>query len=137
MNFVKNEILKMWILWKMRFWNCEFCEEWVFENAIFLKIETFKMRFLLKMRFSYCDFWNKLWIFTPYIGLPDEWLVDFQFASCWISHPWTDVDDRPKVFERFHPLPRWRARWWGCEAEDNWGYIFSSEKWFEGPWLLR
>ena len=26
-NFVKNESLKMWIMWKMRLWNCEFCEE--------------------------------------------------------------------------------------------------------------
>ena len=26
MNFVKNEILRMWILWKVRFWNCEFLD---------------------------------------------------------------------------------------------------------------
>ena len=26
-NFVKIEILKMWILWKLRFWKCEFCEK--------------------------------------------------------------------------------------------------------------
>ena len=28
MNFVKNEIMKLWILWKMRLWNCEFREKW-------------------------------------------------------------------------------------------------------------
>jgi len=33
-NFVKNEISKMWILWKMRFQKCEFCENW---NVIFLE----------------------------------------------------------------------------------------------------
>ena len=33
MNFVKNEILKMWILWKMKLWNCEFCEKWDFQNV--------------------------------------------------------------------------------------------------------
>ena len=27
-NFVKNETLKLWILRKMRLWNCEFCEQW-------------------------------------------------------------------------------------------------------------
>ena len=27
-NFVKIEILKLWILWKLRFWNCGFCQKW-------------------------------------------------------------------------------------------------------------
>ena len=35
MCFVKNETLKMWILWKMRLWNCEFCEKWDFQNVNF------------------------------------------------------------------------------------------------------
>ena len=34
-NFVKNVILKMWILWKMRVWNCKFCENWDFQNVNF------------------------------------------------------------------------------------------------------
>ena len=38
-NFVKNDILKMWILWKMRLWNCEFCEKIDFENVNFVKSE--------------------------------------------------------------------------------------------------
>ena len=25
----------MWILWKMRLWNCEFCEKWDFQNVTF------------------------------------------------------------------------------------------------------
>ena len=29
-NIVKNEILKMWILWKMWFWKCEFCQKYFF-----------------------------------------------------------------------------------------------------------
>ena len=40
-NFVKNEILKMWTLLKMRFWNCEFCEKWDFQNVNFGWIEDF------------------------------------------------------------------------------------------------
>ena len=38
-NFMKNETLKMWILWKMRLWNCEFCQKWDLENVIFVKNE--------------------------------------------------------------------------------------------------
>ena len=26
-NFVQNETLKLWILWKMKLWKCEFCEK--------------------------------------------------------------------------------------------------------------
>ena len=26
-NFVKNEIFKMWILWKVRLWKCEFLDK--------------------------------------------------------------------------------------------------------------
>ena len=42
-NFVKNKTLKLWILWKMRLWNCEFCQKWDFENMNFVKNEIFKM----------------------------------------------------------------------------------------------
>ena len=34
-NFVKNEILKMWILWKMRLWNCDFVSNAIFKMWIF------------------------------------------------------------------------------------------------------
>ena len=36
-NFVKNETLKLWILWKIRLWKCEFCEKSVSENVKFAK----------------------------------------------------------------------------------------------------
>ena len=55
MNLV---IEKCEFLWKIRFWNCEFCEKWDFEKVIFLKNVNF-----LKMRFSKCEFlWKmRLW----------------------------------------------------------------------------
>ena len=42
-NFVKNEILRMWILWKMRFWECEFCGKWVLKIVNFVKNEALKI----------------------------------------------------------------------------------------------
>ena len=35
MILAKNEILKMWISHKMRFWKCEFSKKWEFERWIF------------------------------------------------------------------------------------------------------
>ena len=57
----------MWILWKMRFSRCYFCEKWdfqdkifvkneIFQNAIFVKNWLLKCDFLWKMRFWKCDF---------------------------------------------------------------------------------
>ena len=40
---MKNETLEMWILSKMRLWNCEFCQKWDFEIVNFVKNEIFKM----------------------------------------------------------------------------------------------
>ena len=31
----------MWILWKMWFWKCEFCEKWDFENVNFVKMNAY------------------------------------------------------------------------------------------------
>ena len=42
-NFVNNELLKMWILWKMRLWICEFCGKWDIENVNFVKNEIMKL----------------------------------------------------------------------------------------------
>ena len=61
-NFVKNETLKLWILRKMWFWNCEFCEKQDFEIVNFVKNEIFKLWFLWKMRFRKCEFCEK-WYF--------------------------------------------------------------------------
>ena len=38
-NSLKLDVWKMWILWKMSFWNCEFCEKWILENVNFVKNE--------------------------------------------------------------------------------------------------
>ena len=69
-NFVKNETLKMWILWKMKLWKCEFCKKWVSENVTFVKNETLKLWILWIMRFWKCDFCEK-------------W--DFQNVNFWIN----------------------------------------------------
>ena len=63
MNFVKNETMQMWILWKMRLCKCEFCEKWDFANVNFVKNETLKMWILWIMRLWIwnCEFyfWHK------------------------------------------------------------------------------
>ena len=38
-NFVKKWDSETWILWKMRFQYCEFCEKWDFRNVDFVKNE--------------------------------------------------------------------------------------------------
>ena len=59
-NFMKNEILKtwilskMWFLWKMRFYKCEFCQKWYFEKVNFVKNKILEMWILSKTRFSKC-----------------------------------------------------------------------------------
>ena len=65
MNFVKNETLKMWILWKMIFWKCEFWEKWDFVIVNFVKNEVLKMWILKKVRFSKHEILDKLMIFAP------------------------------------------------------------------------
>ena len=56
MNFVKNEISKMWILWKMRFQKGEFCENWDFRKVNFVKNEISEKWILYKLWFSICEF---------------------------------------------------------------------------------
>ena len=34
-NYQHFDVWKMWILWKMRFWKCEFWEKWDFQNVNF------------------------------------------------------------------------------------------------------
>ena len=63
-NFVTNEILKMWIFWKMRFWKCKFCEKWDFEIVNLVKYETFKM-----------------WIF----GYVEDFCLSVSSSILWIS----------------------------------------------------
>ena len=49
----------------MRFWNCEFCEKWDFQNVNLVKNENLKMWILWKMMFSKGEFSDKLRIFAP------------------------------------------------------------------------
>ena len=49
----------------MRFWKCEFCQNWDFQNVNVVKIEILKMWILSKLRFSKCEFLYKLRIFAP------------------------------------------------------------------------
>ena len=55
----------MWILWKLRFQNCEFCEKWDFRYVNFVKNEISEMWILEKFGFSMCEFLDKMWIFAP------------------------------------------------------------------------
>ena len=41
-NSLDFDVSKMWILWKMRFQKCEFCENWDFENVNFVKNWNFR-----------------------------------------------------------------------------------------------
>ena len=71
----KMRPLKMWILWKIGLWNCEFYEKLGFENVNFVNNEILKLRFLWKVRFSNCDFWINYAFFAPvwswvYLNLP-------------------------------------------------------------------
>ena len=66
-NYPEYDVWKMWILWKIGLWKCEFCEKWDFENVNlvkneilkilnFVKNEILKMWILWKMRRSKCEF---------------------------------------------------------------------------------
>ena len=55
-KFVKNDTLKMWILWKLSFQKCEFCKNWDFRIVNFVKNETSEMWILWKMRSQKCEF---------------------------------------------------------------------------------
>ena len=59
-NYQEFDVCKMWILWKMRLGNCEFCENCDFENVNFVNNETLKMWILLKMRLWKCEFCEKM-----------------------------------------------------------------------------
>ena len=95
-NFVKNENLKWWILWKMRHRKNKFCQKWDFQNVIFVKnetlklfisekwdfenvnfvkSETLKMWILIKVRFSKCEFLDKLRIFAPAPSMFENFLL--------------------------------------------------------------
>ena len=58
-NYQEFDVWKMWFLWKMRFWNCEFCQKWDFEIVNFVENEILKLWILSKMRLWNCEFCEK------------------------------------------------------------------------------
>ena len=70
-NSLDFDSSKMWILWKMIFQKCEFCEKWYFRNVNFVKNELSKMWIL----------WN--WDLRN-VNLVKNW--DFQFVNFWIKY---------------------------------------------------
>ena len=64
----KNDILKMWFLWKMIFKKCEFCKTWEFENVN-----------CVKMRFSNCEFLDKMCILATVWML---WKIAQKIVEC-------------------------------------------------------
>ena len=64
MNFVKNETLKLSILWKMKLWNCEFYEKWDFKIVNFVKNDILKLWIWEKWDFEKVNFCIKIADFT-------------------------------------------------------------------------
>ena len=83
-NYQEFDGWKMWILWKMIFWKCEFCEKWDFESVNFVKNEILKVWILSKVRLWNWEFLEKLRIFAPVCFI--EWQnrgVYVRFLSHW------------------------------------------------------
>ena len=78
--FFKNEILKIWILWKMRLWWCEFCEKWGFQNVNFwinwgfLPQCALMVMLLVKTDTVWYQFWGGRHVFFFFI--PEELFND-------------------------------------------------------------
>ena len=56
---------KMWIMWKIAFQKCEFCQIWDFRYVNFEENDILKMWLLWKLSFSKCDFSDEIGIFAP------------------------------------------------------------------------
>ena len=56
-NNQEFDVWKMWILWQMILWKCEFCEKWYFEIVNFVKNEILKLWILRKWYFQNVNFW--------------------------------------------------------------------------------
>ena len=81
-NNQEFDVWKMWILWKKRLWNCEFCEQWDFQNVNFLKNVTLKMWILSILRFWKCEFCEK-WDFERC-----EFCEKWDFEKCEFREKW-------------------------------------------------
>ena len=74
MNFEKSEIFKMWILWIMRLWQCEFWDKWDFRVNVKLSIALLTGGQLHQWRSlqstSWLHYQRKRLIFCKYIFGP-------------------------------------------------------------------
>ena len=77
----------LWLLWKLRFWKCDFCEKCDFENATFVKNGLLKCDFC-----EICDFENAIFCyknvnFAKNAILKCEFLekCDFEHVIFWIK----------------------------------------------------
>ena len=101
----------MWILSKMRVWNCEFCEKWDFENVNFVKKWEFEnVNFGLKYEFRNVNFVKieilKMWI-LPKNEIFNSWLLwklifsNVNFWTNWTERSysiWSRDQERQKDF---------------------------------------
>jgi len=88
------DVSKMWILWKMRLWKCEFCENWDFEIVNLVKNDIVKLWIWWKMRFWKCEF-------------SEKW--DFEIVNC------VKID-----ILKLWIL--WKLRFWNCEFGEKWDF---------------
>ena len=81
-NFVNNESLKLWISWKIRFWKCEFCEKWCFQNVNFwINCGFLPQCGMYTELFTHC---GKTLIFSPKIQyyFKNFWFQTMRFCRC-------------------------------------------------------
>ena len=82
---MKIEISEMWILWKIRFQKCEFCEKWDFENVNFAKNKNLSMYILWKnVPFAPLIHWS----LGSLRAFPIPLEKDLCFLCINISHKW-------------------------------------------------
>ena len=108
MIFVKNVTLKMWFLWNMRFWQCDFCEQWDFEHVSFVKNVILKMQFLWKMWF-----WNSIYAKNVILNMWFLWYVILKMRFLWKM--WCEKCDFEIQFMR-------KMWFWKCDFCKKWDY---------------
>ena len=109
----EKRALKMWILtnlrffktvnlWRMRLWNCEFCQKWDFEIVNFIKKWDYENEnFVKNEQFWKREFWDKLRIFTlMWISRPCVVILYFRLV-CVITPCYTRI---------FMKSENWRPR---------------------------
>ena len=105
----------MWILWKISFWKCEFCQKWDFENVNFVKNETLKLWILWKVRLWKCEFCEK-WDFETVNFVKNDIL------KLWISWKMRFWKCESVENETLTLWILWKGRFWKCEFCQKWGF---------------